>query len=83
MPVPKNVAHVLQGEMALVVSSMRRNARWAPTQQVSACAIHPLRNVKDEQDPLLQSFGQLKLRLASIGGASNFSSPPFPRMLTV
>ena len=47
--------YVVQGEMTMVVSSMRRNARWS--------------GVEDEgQDPLLQGFAVLKQTLASVNG---------------
>eukprot|EP00039_Didymoeca_costata_P033630 m.43318 g.43318 ORF g.43318 m.43318 type:complete len:1422 (+) comp9966_c0_seq2:120-4385(+) len=53
MPAPTNAVYVIQGEMSMVVSCMRRNARWASAEQ-------------DQQDPLLQSFGILKQDLASV-----------------
>jgi brefeldin A-resistance guanine nucleotide exchange factor 1 len=43
----------VQGEMSMVVSCMRRNARWASAEQ-------------GKQDPLLQSFGALKQTLAGV-----------------
>eukprot|EP00048_Salpingoeca_helianthica_P023468 m.24517 g.24517 ORF g.24517 m.24517 type:complete len:1480 (+) comp8714_c0_seq1:128-4567(+) len=56
-----NSVFVVQGELALVVSSMRRNTRWAPLHQ-------------DEQDPLLQAFGQLKQRLARVSDLGEVDS---------
>lgn len=57
-----NSVFVVQGELALVVSSMRRNTRWAPIHQ------------QDEQDPLLQAFGQLKQRLARVSDLGEVDS---------
>eukprot|EP00041_Stephanoeca_diplocostata_P037714 m.1438472 g.1438472 ORF g.1438472 m.1438472 type:complete len:1564 (+) comp25091_c1_seq3:265-4956(+) len=49
----RNSVYVIQGEMSMVVSCMRRNARWAASE-------------REEQDPLLQSFSTLRQNLATI-----------------
>lgn len=49
----RNAVYVIQGEMSMVVSCMRRNARWAASDQ-------------EDQDPLLQSFNILRQNLALI-----------------
>lgn len=48
-------AYVVQGEMTMVVSCMRRNARWSAVED-------------DVQDPLLQGFAVLKQTLATVNG---------------
>eukprot|EP00124_Ichthyophonus_hoferi_P000556 Ihof_evm9s21 gene=Ihof_evmTU9s21 len=48
-----NPLHIVHGEIYVVVSNMRRNARWA--------SLHNL----GEEDPLLQNFKQLKTILAN------------------
>jgi brefeldin A-resistance guanine nucleotide exchange factor 1 len=55
--------YVVQGEMTMVVSCMRRNARWSAVED-------------DVQDPLLQGFAVLKQTLATINGAQHSPSPP-------
>ncbi|XP_064640698.1 Golgi-specific brefeldin A-resistance guanine nucleotide exchange factor 1-like [Lineus longissimus] len=52
---PKNGIYIVQGEINLVVTAMRRSSRWS-TQ----------RHQDDEQDPLLSSFSQLKDILTNI-----------------
>lgn len=53
MAPPANSVHVVRGEAAMVVSCMRRNARWAP-------------GSAEEQDPLLRNFSTLKQTLSSV-----------------
>lgn len=45
--------HIVQGEIYVVVSHMRRNARWA--------SLHN----QGEEDPLLQGFKKLKQTMAT------------------
>lgn len=55
MGIPKNAIHVVQGEMSMVVSCMRRSARSS---------------AEEDQDPLLQGFATLKLALSGVSDLS-------------
>ena len=57
MASPSNGIYIVQGEISLVVTAMRRSSRW------SSHAHHD-----DEGDPLLSSFSQLKDVLNNISG---------------
>eukprot|EP01137_Pigoraptor_chileana_P021559 Opistho-2@85444 len=48
MAPPSNGVHIVQAEVTLVVTSMRRNQRWSSYQQ------------NEERDPILQRFASLK-----------------------
>ena len=54
---PENGIYIIQGEVNLVVTAMRRNSRWSS---------HAHQD--DEQDPLINSFSQLKDVLNTISG---------------
>ncbi|XP_071953967.1 Golgi-specific brefeldin A-resistance guanine nucleotide exchange factor 1-like isoform X2 [Antedon mediterranea] len=66
---PKNGVYIIQGEMLLVVTAMRRTSRW-----------NTHIPQEEEQDPLIAGFSQLKDLLNSISDLSdiepnNFLSP--------
>ncbi|CAL8298079.1 unnamed protein product [Merluccius merluccius] len=54
--VDKNI-YIVQGEIGTVVGAIKRNSRWNTHTPLD-----------EEQDPLLNSFAQLKLILNSIKG---------------
>jgi len=57
MATSSNGIYILQGEISLVVTAMRRSARWTG---------HAHRD--EDADPLLSSFSQLKDILNNIAG---------------
>ena len=54
---PSNGIYIIQGELSLVVTAMRRSSRWAS---------HAQRD--DDGDPLFSSFSQLKDILNNVTG---------------
>lgn len=63
MTSPSNGIYIIQGEISLVVTAMRRTSRWSS---------HSQRD--DDGDPLFSSFSQLKDVLNTITGANNSST---------
>ncbi|XP_048590620.1 Golgi-specific brefeldin A-resistance guanine nucleotide exchange factor 1 isoform X2 [Nematostella vectensis] len=55
----RNGVYIVQGEMSLVVSALRRNARWGSRSHQD-----------EEQDPLLHGFSQLKEQLSTVDDLS-------------
>ncbi|EDO31538.1 predicted protein, partial [Nematostella vectensis] len=55
----RNGVYIVQGEMSLVVSALRRNARWGSHSHQD-----------EEQDPLLHGFSQLKEQLSTVDDLS-------------
>ena len=56
-PRPENGIYIIQGEVNLVVTAMRRNSRWAAQGHQD-----------EDQDPLLQNFSKLKDLLNFVSG---------------